>query len=187
MRRGLFFVKIKLFLGFANFLYVKTFLTARAMFSFFWKTSFTIIAPENLDKLDSPMMGLLEIQKLGGFGVSLVVKRSLTFLLQRKLPRCGARSSTKERFAESSVRSKVPNLSFLPRNKAASRFSFCGLMPPTLAHPFFLRRKDAKTYQRGGILFEITSGTVKFAKYFEEWNASFILGGNDIKLCFYRI
>ena len=55
MRRGLFFVKIKLFLGFANFLYVKTFLTARAMFSFFWKTSFTIIAPENLDKLDSPL------------------------------------------------------------------------------------------------------------------------------------
>ena len=45
----------------------------------------------------------------------------------------------------------------------------------------------AQTYQRGGILFEITSGTVKFAKYFEEWNASFILGGNDIKLCFYRI
>ena len=31
-------------------------------------------------------------------------------------------------------------------------------MHPTPAHPFFLRRKDAKTYQRGGILFEITSG-----------------------------
>ena len=55
MRRGLFFIKIKLFLGFADFLYVKTFLTTRAMFSFCWKTSFTIIAPENLDKLDSPL------------------------------------------------------------------------------------------------------------------------------------
>ena len=80
---------------------------------------------------------------------SLVVKRSLTFLLQRKLPRCGARSSTKGRFAESSVRSKVPNLSFLPRNKAASRFSFCGLMPPTLALTFLLREKSAKAYLRG--------------------------------------
>ena len=163
MRKGLFFVKIKLFLGFANFLYVKTFLTARAMFSFFWKTSFTIIAPENLDKLDSPMMGLLEIQKLGGFGVSLVVKRSLTFLLQRKLPRCGARSSTKGRFAESSVRSKVSKFSLLPHNKTASRFSFCGLMPPTPAHPFFLRRKDAKTYPRGSVLLDISSSISKLS------------------------
>ena len=78
--------------------------------------------------------------------------------MKGKIPRCGARSSTKERFAESSVRSKVPNLSFLPRNKAASSFSFCGLMPPTLAHPFFLRRKDAKTYPRGSVLLDISSG-----------------------------
>ena len=82
----------------------------------------------------------------------------VSFLVKGKIPRCGARSSTKERFAESSVRSKVPNLSFLPRNKAASRFSFCGLMPPTPAHPFFLRRKDAKTYPRGSVLLDISSG-----------------------------
>ena len=34
---------------------------------------------------------------------------------------------------------------------------------------------------------DISSGTIKFAKSFEEWNFSFILGGNDIKLCFHRI
>ena len=46
----------------------------------------------------------------------------------------------------------------LPLTRVSSIFSFRGLVPPTLAHPFFLRRKDAKTYQRGGVLFEITSG-----------------------------
>ena len=34
---------------------------------------------------------------------------------------------------------------------------------------------------------DISSGTIKFEKSFEEWNFSSILGGNDIKLCFYRI
>ena len=34
---------------------------------------------------------------------------------------------------------------------------------------------------------DIASGTIKFAKSFEEWNFSSILGGNDIKLCFHRI
>ena len=31
-------------------------------------------------------------------------------------------------------------------------------MPPTPAHPFFLRRKDAKTYPRGSVLLDISSG-----------------------------
>ena len=39
-------------------------------------------------------------------------------------------------------------------------------MHPTPAHPFFLRRKDAKTYQRGSVLFEITSG----GKYPPQWS-----------------
>ena len=82
----------------------------------------------------------------------------VSFLVKGKIPRCGARSSTKERFAESSVRSKVPNLSFLPHNKTTSSFWFCGLMPPTPAHSFFLRRKDAKTYPRGSVLLDISSG-----------------------------
>ena len=34
---------------------------------------------------------------------------------------------------------------------------------------------------------DISSGTIKFAKSFEEWNFSSILGGNDIKLGFHRI
>jgi len=35
-------------------------------------------------------------------------------------------------------------------------------MHPTPAHPFFLRRKDAKTYPRGSVLLDISSGTIKF-------------------------
>ena len=104
-------------------------------------------------------LSLLEVKEPRG---SLCVFGN--FLHIRKLPRCGARSSTKERFAESSVRSKVPNLSFLPRNKAASRFPFCGLMPPTLALTFLLREKSAKAYPRGSVLLDISSGTIKFAK-----------------------
>ena len=34
---------------------------------------------------------------------------------------------------------------------------------------------------------DISSGTIKFEKSFEEWNFSSILGGNDTKLCFHRI
>ena len=34
---------------------------------------------------------------------------------------------------------------------------------------------------------DISSGTIKFAKSFKECNFSFILGGNDTKLCFRRI
>ena len=34
---------------------------------------------------------------------------------------------------------------------------------------------------------DISSVTIKFAKSFEEWNFSSILGGNDIKLGFHRI
>ena len=45
----------------------------------------------------------------------------------------------------------------LPLTRVSSIFSFRGLVPPTLAHPFFLRRKDAKTYPRGGVLLDISS------------------------------
>ena len=60
-------------------------------------------------------------------------------------------------------------------------------MPPTLALTFLLREKSAKAYPRGGVLLDISSGTIKFEKSFEEWNFSSILGGNDTKLCFHRI
>ena len=98
-------------------------------------------------------LSLLEVKEPRG---SLCVFGN--FLHIRKLPRCGARSSTKRRFDDSSVRSKVPNFSLLPRNKAASSFSFCGLMPPTLALTFLLREKSAKAYPRGGVLLDISSG-----------------------------
>ena len=73
----------------------------------------------------------------------------VSFLVKGKIPRCGARSSTKGRFAETLVRSKVSNFSFLPHNKVTSNFRFCGLVPPTLALTFLLREKSAKAYLRG--------------------------------------
>ena len=82
----------------------------------------------------------------------------VSFLVKGKIPRCGARSSTKGRFAEILVRSKVSNFSLLPHNKVTSNFRFCGLVPPTLALTFLLREKSAKAYPRGGVLLDISSG-----------------------------
>ena len=65
------------------------------------------------------------------------------------------------RFAETLVRSKVSNFSFLPRNKVTSNFRFCGLVPPTLALTFLLREKSAKAYPRGGVLLDISSFVTK--------------------------
>ena len=81
----------------------------------------------------------------------------VSFLVKGKIPRCGARSSTKGRFAETLVRSKVSNFSLLPHNKVTSNFWFRGLVPPTLALTFLLREKSAKAYPRGSILLEISS------------------------------
>ena len=51
----------------------------------------------------------------------------VSFLVKGKIPRCGARSSTKGRFAEILVRSKVSNFSLLPHNKVTSNFLLCGV------------------------------------------------------------
>ena len=59
----------------------------------------------------------------------------VSFLVKGKIPRCGARSSTKGRFAEILVRSKVSNFSLLPHNKVTSNFLLCGVTHPA---PCFL-------------------------------------------------
>ena len=70
----------------------------RAMFSFQQKIALAVIALENLDKLDSPLGTCWRSRNQEVPCESLVVKRSLTFLLQRKYPRgAGAGSSLQKK------------------------------------------------------------------------------------------
>ena len=71
----------------------------------------------------------------------------VSFLVKGKIPRCGARSSTKGRFAEILVRSKVSNFSLLPHNKVTSNFLLCGVTHPTPA-PTFLCKESRQRYTR---------------------------------------
>ena len=109
---------------------------------------------------------------------SLVVKRSLTFLLQRKYPRGAGAGSLpvketgllKLRFEAECIYSillSAPNGSLhktkvslwaYAAHPVSSSFWFRGLVPPTLALTFLLREKSVKAYQRGSILFDISSG-----------------------------
>ena len=52
----------------------------------------------------------------------------------------------------------VSHYKFLIKNVKLGASSLCGVTHPTPAVPFLLREKEPKAYQRGSVLFDISSG-----------------------------
>ena len=121
---------------------------------------------------------------------SLVVKRSLTFLLQRKYPRgAGAGSHPAKWTSLLKLEFRVEYISvLLPCNsKIHQTFGFVGSCRPHWHWLFFYEKSQQKRIQEEVSSWISPQGQSNLQKSFEEWNFSSILGGNDIKLCFYRI
>ena len=133
------------------------------------KSKFLVVALENVAMLHSPkvLRNWVTLQSLLKQNFSSLPSRMsqcsilsrgylrgspldtpfVSFLVKGKIPRCGARSSTKGRFAEILVRSKVSNFSLLPHNKVTSNFLLCGVTHPAPA-PTFLCKESRQRYTR---------------------------------------
>ena len=76
---------------------------------------------------------------------------------------------------------------FFPTLKFYQTFCFVGLCRPHWHWLFFYEKSQQKRIQEEVSSWISPQGQSNLQKSFEEWNFSSILGGNDIKLCFYRI